>query len=154
MSSGKTTVFTKNTLRLWLRMLSLTNMIEGRLRQNLRTTYEVTLPRFDVMAALYDRPDGSSMGEIAHRLLVTNGNVTAIVDRLEKEGVVCRQQRKEDRRRHIVKLTYAGRESFESMAKELEGWVACMLSELDEHEIIHLAELLSKVKRSISETDG
>jgi DNA-binding MarR family transcriptional regulator len=145
---------TKDTLRLWLRMLSLTNMVEARLRRNLRTAYDVTLPRFDVMAALHDRPEGSSMGEIARRLLVTNGNITAIVERLEKEGFVHRRQRPEDRRSHVVRLTGAGRRAFEEMATDLEGWVASMLSGLDEVEAEQLAELLGKAKRSVRNTDG
>lgn len=147
-------VSTKDTLRLWLRMLSLTNMVEGRLRQNLRTGYGVTLPRFDVMAALHDKPEGSSMGEIAQRLLVTKGNVTAIVEPLEKEGLVHRQQRPEDRRSHIVRLTGAGRGAFETMARDLEGWIASMLSGLDEEEVEQLAQLLGKAKQSIRSTNG
>lgn len=149
-----TAASTKDTLRLWLRMLSLTNMVEARLRRNLRTDYDVTLPRFDVMAALHDKPEGSSMGEIARRLLVTNGNITAIVERLEKEGLVYRRQRLEDRRSHVVRLTGAGREAFETMATDLEGWVASMLSALDEAEVEQLAELLGKAKRSVRNTGG
>jgi DNA-binding MarR family transcriptional regulator len=149
-----TAASTKDTLRLWLRMLSLTNMVEARLRRNLRTAYDATLPRFDVMAALHDKPEGSSMGEIARRLLVTNGNITAIVERLEKEGLVHRRQRPEDRRSHVVRLTGAGREAFEAMATDLQGWVASMLSGLDEVEVEQLAELLGKAKRSVRNTSG
>ncbi|ABG05206.1 transcriptional regulator, MarR family [Rubrobacter xylanophilus DSM 9941] len=150
-----TGVSTKDALRLWLRLLSLTNMVEGRLRRNLRAHYGVTLPRFDVMAALYDKePAGASMGDIAQRLLVTNGNVTGIVERLEREGLVRRRQRPEDRRSYIVRLTEEGRRSFEAMAKDLEGWVATMFAGLDEEEIGHLAELLGKAKRSVRSTAG
>lgn len=154
MSGEITSVSTKDTLRLWLRMLSLTNMVEGRLRRNLRTDYEVTLPRFDVMAALYDKPEGSSMGEIARRLLVTNGNVTSIVERLEKEELIHRQQRPEDRRSHVVRLTASGREAFEAMATDLEGWVASMFSGLEAAEVEQLAGLLGKAKRSVRSTNG
>ena len=146
---------TKDTLRLWLRMLSLTNMVERRLRQNLRTGYDVTLPRFDVMAALYDNePEGSSMGEISRRCMVTKGNVTGIVERLEREGLIDRRQRPEDRRSHVVRLTDAGREAFEAMASDLEGWVASMFSGLDEEEVEQLAELLGKAKRSVRSING
>ena len=145
---------TKDALRLWLRLLVLTNMIEGRVRRRLRAAFGITLPRFDVMAALYNAPEGLSMGELSHRLMVSNGNVTGIVERLECEGLVRRRQRPEDRRSHLVRLTDAGREAFEAMAAEHENWIASMLSELSEEEVEQLYHLLDKAKRSILNSDG
>jgi DNA-binding MarR family transcriptional regulator len=147
-------VSTKDTLRLWLRLLVLTNMIEGRVRRRLRAAFGITLPRFDVMAALCSTPEGLSMGELSHRLMVSNGNVTGIVERLECEGLVRRRQRPEDRRSHLVRLTDAGREAFEAMAAEHENWIASMLSELSEEEVEQLYHLLNKAKRSILNGDG
>jgi DNA-binding MarR family transcriptional regulator len=129
-------VSTKDTLRLWLRLLVLTNMIEGRVRRRLRAAFGITLPRFDVMAVLYNAPEGLSMGELSHRLMVSNGNVTGIVERLECEGLVRR------------------REAFEAMAAEHENWIASMLSELSEEEVEQLYHLLDKAKRSILNSDG
>ena len=147
-------VSTKDTLRLWLRLLALTNMIEGRVRRRLRAAYGITLPRFDVMAVLYGAQEGLSMGELSRRLMVSNGNVTGIVERLEREGLVRRRQRPEDRRSHLVRLTDAGRAAFEAMAAEHENWIASMLSELSEEETEQLYHLLDKAKRSILNSDG
>ena len=147
-------VSTKDTLRLWLRLLVLTNMIEGRVRRRLRAAFGITLPRFDVMAVLYNAPEGLSMGELSHRLMVSNGNVTGIVERLECEGWVRRRQRPKDRRSHLVQLTDAGREAFKAMAAEHENWIASMLSELSEEEVEQLYHLLDKAKRSILNSDG
>jgi DNA-binding MarR family transcriptional regulator len=147
-------VSTKDTLRLWLRVLTLHNMIEARVRRKLREGYDVTLPRFDVMAALYNAPEGMSMGGVSRRLMVSNGNVTGIVERLEREGLVHRRPQPEDRRRHLVRLTDAGREAFEEMAAEHERWIANMLSALSEDEARRLYELLGKAKRSVLESYG
>jgi DNA-binding MarR family transcriptional regulator len=146
-------VSAKDTLRLWLRLLALTNMVEGRVRRRLRAAYGITLPRFDVMAVLYGAQEGLSMGELSRRLMVSNGNVTGIVERLEGEGLVHRRQRPEDRRSHMVRLTDAGREAFDAMAAEHENWIASMLSELSEEETEQLYHLLDKAKRSILNSD-
>jgi DNA-binding MarR family transcriptional regulator len=145
---------TKEVLRLWLRALTLTNTVEQRVRTRLREEFGVTLPRFDVMAALYEAPDGLSMGEISRRLMVSNGNVTGIVERLRREGLVRRQTRPEDRRSQLVRLTDAGRAAFEAMADAHEGWISSMLAGLSEEEVEQLNRLLSKAKRSVLSGDG
>jgi DNA-binding MarR family transcriptional regulator len=146
---------TKELLRLWLRALTFTNMVEQRVRTRLRVEFDVTLPRFDVMAALYDAPEeGLSMGEVSRRLRVSNGNVTGIVERLKIEGLIQRRTKPDDRRSQLVRLTDSGRTTFEEMAEAHEGWVASMLSGLSEEEVEQLKYLLSKGKRSVSTSDG
>lgn len=139
----------KGKLRLWLRALTFTNLVEGRVRTRLRGEFGVTLPRFDVMAALHEAPEGISMSEVSRRLMVSNGNVTGIAERLEKEGLICRRPRPGDRRSQVVRLTEAGRTAFEAMAVEHEGWIAAMLSGLSEEEVDQLHHLLGKAKRSV-----
>lgn len=143
----------KELLRLWLRALTFTNMVEGRVRAGLREEFEVTLPRFDVMAALYEAPEGLSMGEVSRRLMVSNGNVTGIVERLEREGLILRRTRPEDRRSHLVRLTDRGHATFETMAAAHERWIASMLSGLSEEEARQLYSLLGEAKRSVQESD-
>ncbi|HYY43804.1 MAG TPA: MarR family transcriptional regulator [Actinomycetota bacterium] len=145
----------KELLRLWLRALTFTNMVEQRVRTRLRVDFGVTLPRFDVMAALYDAPEeGLSMGEVSRRLKVSNGNVTGIVERLKKEGLIQRRTKPDDRRSQLVRLTDSGRTTFEEMAEAHEGWIASMLSGLSEEEVEQLKNLLGKGKRSVSTSDG
>ena len=146
---------TKELLRLWLRALTFTNLVEQRVRTRLRVEFDVTLPRFDVMAALYDAPEeGLSMGEVSRRLKVSNGNITGIVERLEKEGLIQRRTKPDDRRSQLVRLTDSGRTTFEEMAEAHERWVASMLSSLSEEEVEQLKYLLGKGKRSVSTSDG
>ena len=144
---------TKEALRVWLRALTLTNMVEQRVRTRLREEYEVTLPRFDVMAALYNLPEGVSMGDISRWLMVSNGNVTGIAERLEREGLVHRHPRPEDRRSQLVRLTDTGRAAFESMADDHEKWIASMLSGLSEEDVKELYYLLGKAKQSVLDSD-
>ena len=145
---------TKDSLTLWLRALSFTSMVERRVRSRLHADFGVTLPRFDVMAALYDAPEGVSMGEVSRRLMVSNGNVTGIVERLAREGLVRRRTNPDDRRSQLVRLTASGRTAFEEMAGVHEGWIASMLSGLSEEEVEQLKYLLGKAKQSVANSDG
>jgi DNA-binding MarR family transcriptional regulator len=145
---------TKEPLRLWLRALSFASMVERRVRSRLHVDFDVTLPRFDVMAALYEAPEGLSMGEVSRRLMVSNGNVTGIVGRLAREGLVRRRTNPDDRRSQLVRLTASGRAAFEEMAGVHEGWIASMLSGLSEEEVEQLKYLLGKAKQSVANSDG
>jgi enoyl-CoA hydratase/carnithine racemase len=77
----------KARLRLWLKLLKATKHVEGELRENFRTAFDTTLPRFDVMAALDRAEAGLKMSELSSVLRVSNGNVTGIVDRLVDDGI-------------------------------------------------------------------
>ena len=113
----------KARLRLWIRLLRVTRLVEGETRERFKTEFNVTLPRFDVMAALYRKPDGMLMSEISRFLMVSNGNVTGIVDRLVADGFVARSQRNGDRRTSFITLTGKGRAAFADMAAAHESWV-------------------------------
>jgi DNA-binding MarR family transcriptional regulator len=145
---------TKDSLRLWSCALSFTSMVERRVRSRLHADFGVTLPRFDVMAALHEAPEGLSMSEVSRRLMVSNGNVTGIVERLNREGLVRRQTNPHDRRSQLVRLTASGRTAFEEMAEVHEGWILSMLSGLSEEEIEKLKYLLDKAKQSVVNIDG
>src|SRR5690606_41145584 len=107
----------KDRLRLWIRLLRAARVVEGELRERLKTQFEMTLPRFDVMSALYRERDGMLMSDLSRFLLVSNGNVTGIVDRLVSDGFVVRSNREGDRRTSIARLTRAGEERFALMAE-------------------------------------
>ena len=98
----------KRRLKLWIRLLGVTRAAEAELREFLRVQHNTTLPRFDVMAALYRRREGATMSEVSRMLLVSNGNATAVVDRLEKDGLVKRASSETDRRTVYVTLTPEG----------------------------------------------
>ena len=137
-------------LRLWLRMLTCTQLIEKQVRSGLRDEFNTTLPRFDLMAQLERHPQGLSMRELSQRLMVTGGNVTGLTDRLVAQGWVERQATQEDRRRVTVRLTAAGRRHFKSMAREHEDWVQSLMSGLNPTEQSQLFELLGRLKNSLT----
>ncbi len=135
------------SLRLWLRLLSATTRIEDTIRQRLREQFGITLPRFDLMAQLEREPGGLSMGELSRRMMVTGGNVTTIVDQLEKEQLVTRTPQPGDRRSFAVRLTPAGRKAFATMAVAHEAWVVELLGPLSERQHAQLYKLLGTLKQ-------
>ncbi|KAB2920283.1 MAG: MarR family transcriptional regulator [Hyphomicrobiaceae bacterium] len=124
----------KQKLRLWIRLLRASRMIEAELRERLRLTFATTLPKFDVMAALARKPAGMTMTELSRFLMVSNGNVTGIIDRLVADGLVVRTADEDDRRATFVRLTRKGTQNFEAMAGAHEGWVNELLMSLSREE--------------------
>ncbi|OCW57873.1 MarR family winged helix-turn-helix transcriptional regulator [Hoeflea olei] len=135
----------KARLRLWLKLLKATKHVEAELRENLRVTFDTTLPRFDVMAALYRAEPGLKMSELSSVLRVSNGNVTGIVDRLVDDGMLVRIPVDNDRRATTVRLTKAGREQFQAMAKRHEDWIDCLLGEVDLSETQDMLDQLERI---------
>lgn len=111
------------SLKLWLRLLACSTQIETLIRRRLRERFGISLPRFDYLAQLHRHPDGLRMNQLSRYLMVSGGNVTGLTDELEKDGLVVREPDLQDRRSARVKLTAAGRRSFERMAREHEAWV-------------------------------
>ena len=144
----------KRPLRLWLRLLTCTNLIEQRVRANLRAQYKTTLPRFDFLAALDRAPDGLTMGEISRRLLVSPGNVTDVAERLETEGLITRRPDPHDRRTQIVRLTPKGRKRFAELAASHEGWINGLFAGLGRRDIENLFDLLDKAKQVLEDNTG
>jgi len=139
----------KDELRLWLRMLTCTTLVEAEVRSRLRERFEVTLPRFDLMAQLQRARDGMTLSEVSRRMMVSNGNVTGLVERLVESGHLHRWASPSDRRVHVIALTPAGRTEFTRMAKEHEAWIAELFSSLSPPDVRTLITLLGKLKQSI-----
>jgi DNA-binding MarR family transcriptional regulator len=137
-------------LRLWLRLLTCTQLVEKQVRTLLRERFETTLPRFDLMAQLERAPAGLKMNELSRRMMVTGGNVTGITDQLVGEGLVERIDVEGDRRACRVRLTARGRKQFQDMARQHEGWIVQAFSGLSDKEVATLHKLLGKVKEQAS----
>jgi DNA-binding MarR family transcriptional regulator len=142
----------KARLRLWIRLLRATRMVEAQTRKLFKRKFNATVPRFDVMAALSRKPEGMLMSEISRFLLVSNGNVTGIVERLVKDGFIARSQRNGDRRTSFVRLTARGRAAFGEMSAAHEGWIDWLLGGLSAREADQLSAKL-KSFRSDWESD-
>lgn len=138
---------------MWLRLLTCTQLIERRVRTRLRARFATTLPRFDLMAQLERHPEGLKMSELSRLLMVTGGNVTAIVDQLEDEGLVERLDEPADRRAFRIRLTRSGDRSFAEMARAHEEWVVQLLAGMSRREQDELLRLLAKVKQHAVEVE-
>ncbi len=135
-----------DALRLWLRLLTCTQLVEKQVRSQLRGRFDTTLPRFDLMAQIERSADGLKMNELSRRMMVTGGNVTGITDQLVAEGLVDRVEVAGDRRAYRVCLTPKGRRLFNEMARQHEQWVVAAFAALSEKEVATLHKLLGKVK--------
>jgi DNA-binding MarR family transcriptional regulator len=141
-------------LKLWLRLLTCSNLVEGALRQNLRQSFDSTLPRFDLLAQLDRHPEKLTMGELSRLMMVSGGNVTGLVRQLEEEGLVNRVPLKTDRRTYLVGLTAKGKRHFDQMAVEHESWIARLFEGMDHHQQETLMEGLSALKASVGQTSA
>lgn len=135
----------KQRLRLWLSLLRATRRMEAALREEMRLTYASTLPRFDVLSAL-DRFGSCLMSELSQQLMVSNGNVTGIVDRLVEEGLVERLRVEGDKRATRVRLTAQGRQSFSRMAAEHEKCVDRLMADIGPEEADRMIDALHRIK--------
>jgi DNA-binding MarR family transcriptional regulator len=137
-------------LRVWLRLLKCSNMIEARVRSGLREEFNTTLPRFDMLAQLAAAgEDGLAMGELSRRLMVTNGNLTGLTGRLVKERLISRTALPEDRRTQRIRLTAQGRRAMDKMAAAHREWIERMFSGMDERDITDLNRLIGRLKGSV-----
>ena len=140
----------KPETRLWLRMLSTTKLITTDIRRRLRAEFGATLPQFDLMAQLYREKDGLRLGELSRRTMVTNGNVTGLVERLETDGLVKRVTPDKDRRVTVAQLTPTGTELFTAMAEAHERWLRELFADIDAETVDALWSDIGRVKTSAS----
>lgn len=136
-------------LGLWLRLITNSTLIEKEIRALFRSEFGVTLPRFDLMSALYREQGGLTMGELSKRLLVSNGNVTGIVERLQKEGLVERWILPTDRRIYSVGLTRQGRNDFRKMASRHKDWIGDILQELREDDLTPMITMMDHLRETL-----
>ena len=151
LSSPRQKADSKAKLRLWIRLLRASRLIEAEVRERFKSQFKATLPRFDVMAALFRKPDGMLMSEISRFLMVSNGNVTGIVDRLVLDGLLVRSQRDGDRRTSFIRLTRKGRTMFEAMASAHQDWIDELLADVT---IRDANDLSGKLKSFRSNWEG
>jgi DNA-binding MarR family transcriptional regulator len=138
----------KTELRLWLRLFTCKMLIEGEVRRRLRDKFDLTLPRFDLMAQLDRASNGMTLGELSKRMMVSNGNVTGLVDRLEAQGLIQRRPAPKDRRSQFVSLTPEGRKTFRAIARANADWIGEIFSGLGQDDMEKLLGLLDRTKAS------
>lgn len=144
-SAVRTTSISKLRLRAWLHLLFSVEEIERALRQRLADRFGETLPRLDVLAALSRVPDGMTMTELSGSLRLSKGNITGLVGRLVRDGLV--ERREKDGRSVIVALSKKGRALFARMAEAHEAWLDELLAPLGSTELQDIIDILSKLRK-------
>jgi DNA-binding MarR family transcriptional regulator len=139
----------KDELRLWLRLLTCTTLIESEIRARLRRDFDTTLPRFDLLAQLEREPQGLTLGEVSRRMMVSNGNVTGLASRLEAEGLIERRALPGDRRAQLLRLTPRGRREFARQSAAHEAWIAELFAGVAPADRSALFRLLGRAKASV-----
>lgn len=139
----------RSEVRLWLRLLACSTLIEAELRRQFRENFNFTLPRFDILAQLDREPGGLVQGELSKRLMVSQANVTPIIERLIADGFVTRSPSNLDRRIQIICLTVEGRQKFRRMAKKHNVWLAEAMAGFPEEEIEEIGKKLASLKRAL-----
>lgn len=143
-------------LRTWLRLLACASLVEREVRGRLRVQFNTTLPRFDVLAQLdaagRDAAPELTMSELSERLMVTNGNLTGLVERLVQERLVTRAPSPTDGRVQIVRLTAAGKRALDAMTPEHQRWIAALFAGLSADERAQLYTLLGRLKSCIRQS--
>lgn len=137
-------------LRVWLRLLTCSTIMEKRVRARFAKQFSTTMPRFDILATLERHRDGVPMGELSRALLVTNGNITGTVKQLVKDGLVSISPAPNDRRSSIVTLTGAGLERVDAIAFAHHDWIKSMLAGLSTEDKTTLFGILAKLKTSLA----
>lgn len=140
----------KLELRPWLRTLATTRLISQEIRRRLRIEFDTTLPQFDVLAQLHRESEGLRLGELSKRTMVSNGNVTGLVERLEADGLVKRETLENDRRVTVARLTDAGRAHFTAMAAAHESWLKEMMGDVDVATLKSMLDQMNAIKGSVS----
>jgi DNA-binding MarR family transcriptional regulator len=131
---------------LWVRLLESHNLMLGDLRRRLAD--DCTMARFDLLANL-EREDGQTLAALSRRMLVTAGNLTGLVDRAERDGVVERRPDPSDRRLSRVWLTAKGRELVKTLLPVHARHVSDLLGTLDAGDRRELRRLLGKLRDSL-----
>lgn len=140
----------KESIRTWLRLLSCETLIEQDIRSKFRENFKVTLPQFDVLSELERAPGQLTMSQLSKELMVSNGNITGVVDRLEKSGLVKRTRPAHDRRIQFIELTDTGASEFKHMAGHHERWLEDLFSAVSVEDMDRMQKLLLKMRESVS----
>lgn len=132
---------------LWVRLLESHNLMLSEVRR--RLAEDCTMPRFDLLANL-EREDGQTLARLSRSMLVTAGNLTGLVDRAERDGVVERRADPTDRRLSRVYLTPKGRELIKSLMPLHSAHISQLLDGLDSSDRRELRRLLGKLRDSLT----
>ena len=133
----------------WLSMIRCFSSIERVLMRHFAQRYQSSLPRYDVLTSLALNPDGLTMGDLATMLMVTKGNITGVVRRLEHEKLILRKTSKLDRRVQSVKISAKGTRLWRKMHADYDEIISALLAGESDAHLRSLERSLERSRRTI-----
>lgn len=142
----------RQSLRAWLQLMKCAKVIEGAVSARMRRKYGQSLGRYDVLSQLY-RFDGDwlPIGHLAGHLMAASGNITALIDRMESEGLVERRPSPSDRRSSQVRLSANGSALFLAMTEDHAAWLNQALRGVADADKQALIGLLSATRKAFEQ---
>lgn len=136
-------------LAMWVK-LARASATFGKLTAENIHSFDLTVPQFSILECL-GHLGPLTLGELSRKQLVSSGNITCVIDNLEKEGLVERVHSEEDRRVILAQLTAKGKKRFQEIFKQHAEYVAGIASVLTEAEQRELGGLLRKLGSALKE---
>ncbi len=136
-------------LSTWVKLARAASTFEKKSMENIRS-FKLTQPQFAVIEAL-GHLGPMKIGKLCDKMLVSGGNMTLVLDNLEKNSLIERKHSKEDRRAILVQLTKQGTELFEGIFIKHANFITELMSVLSETEQNELSVLLKKLGLGIKE---
>jgi len=136
----------RTVLKTYTQMMRAADAVTTRMHRHLADT-SLTLSQFGVLEVLYHK--GSlCQRDIGEKILKTSGNMTMVIDNLEKRELVVREKDLADRRRMVVKLTEKGLNMIQTLFPKHAAVAAETFSVLESNELATLGKLLKKIGKS------
>ena len=136
-------------MRAWLAMVGCFTSVERSLRRRFSSAFRASLPRYDVLTALMQFPGGLTMGQLASKLMVSKGNITGVVRRLQQTAYVKQSRLRADRRVQVVTLTAKGKELWRKMNDEYRAVIEDVLSDMSVSDTRSLTRMLTSAQKKI-----
>ncbi len=131
----------------WIRLLKVHGLMLREVRRRVPET--LTLPQFDVLAQLHRGPEGMTPRELTRELLVTAGNLTGVIGRLGRLGLVVRRPVPGDRRAIRIRLTARGRRVMRRAIPRHRRDVRRLLAHVQTADLQRLRDLLGSLSRGL-----
>jgi len=142
---------TDQALNTWIKLARAFSTINRKSIDALRL-HKITQPQFLVIEAL-GHLGPLKVGELCEKMLVSGGNMTLVLDNLEKSNYIERVNNKDDRRSLIVKLTKDGKKVFDKVFPKQAEYITEMMSVLSNEEQKNLGEICKKLGLTIQEKE-
>lgn len=142
-----TAVDSKQALRAWVQMLKTAKRIESEVASHFANEHNTSLSRFDVLANLERSPDhATGTSQLSRMLLASRGNITRLLDRMEKDSLIRRRTNASDKRISEVHMTDAGERLFARLAPDHEGWAQEIFGVLSKSELTAFIAMLQRLR--------